>query len=77
MRKKIISNKKKLLEWRAKQKPGTIMSPETFKKIEASAGKNPKYDNPAAVAGKAYWTTAKAKFKEAQAKKRKRVKSGG
>lgn len=53
---------KDLRTWRGKQKEGAIMKPSTFKKIErkaASAGAR----NPKAVAGKAYWTTAKAKYR--------------
>jgi hypothetical protein len=49
------------LAWRAKQKKGAIMKPETFKAIErkaAAAGAT----NPAAVAGHAYWVTAKEKY---------------
>ena len=56
-----------LLEWRRKQKRGAIMKPSTFEKIKrkaAAAG----YENPEAVAGAAYWRTAKAKYKEAKAK---------
>ena len=54
---------KKLLKWRKKQKRGAIMKPETFAEIArkaAAAGKK----NPKAVAGKAYWRTAKAKFRK-------------
>ena len=54
---------KKLLSWRRKKKRGSIMKKKTFKAIErkaAAAG----YDDPKAVAGAAYWATAKAKFKK-------------
>ena len=61
---------KGLREWREKQKRGAIMKPKTFKKIErkarAAGARNPK-----AVAGKAYWRTAEAKYKKAKRKKRK------
>ena len=52
-----------LKSWRKKQKPGAIMKSSTFKKI-ASKAKKAGYKNPKAVAGKAYWTTAKAKYKK-------------
>jgi len=53
---------KGLREWRAKQKPGAIMKPSTFKKIEkkaAAAGAT----SPEKVAGAAYWATARAKYR--------------
>lgn len=55
---------KSLLRWRRRQKPGSIMKPSTFRAIErraAAAG----YVNPRAVAGKAYWTTVKARKRRA------------
>jgi hypothetical protein len=52
-----------LKKWRKKQKRGAIMKPATFKKLEAKA-KAAGYDDPAAVAGRAYWNTAEAKFKK-------------
>lgn len=57
---------KQMLKWRAKQTPGAIMEPETFKAIERKAARNPKVKNPKKVAGAAYWATAKAKYKEAK-----------
>ena len=54
---------KKLLAWRKRQKPGAIMKPSTFKTIERKAAARG-YSNPEAVAGRAYWTTAKAKFRK-------------
>ncbi len=56
-----------LRKWREKQKSGAIMRPSTFKKIErkaAAAGA----DNPEAVAGAAYWATAKAKYRGRETK---------
>lgn len=50
-----------LLKWRRKQKRGAIMEPSTFKSIEQSA-KVSGLDNPKAVAGAAYWKTAREKF---------------
>jgi hypothetical protein len=52
-----------LRKWRERQKPGAIMKPSTFKTIERKAAAKG-YSNPEAVAGKAYWTTAKAKFRK-------------
>lgn len=51
---------KALREWRKDQPRGAIMKPETFKKIEKSAGGGEKGKR---IAGKAYWQTALAKFK--------------
>ena len=50
-----------LLTWRKKQKKGSIMEPSTFKEIEASARESGA-TNPEAVAGAAYWKTAKKKY---------------
>ena len=50
-----------LKAWRNKQKKGAIMKPSTFDKIKAGA-KKAGSDNPEAVAGAAYWTTAKSKY---------------
>lgn len=55
------------LKWRKHQKPGAIMSPETFEKIKAKAA-SAGAKNPEAVAGKAYWRTAKAKFRKSKSK---------
>ena len=69
------STKKKtspgLRKWRSKQKPGAIMKPSTFKKIKRKASSSGARD-PEAVAGAAYWKTAKAKYKRAQKRKRKK-----
>lgn len=57
--------KAELLRWRRHQKRGAIMKPSTFEEIKskaAAAGAT----NPAAVAGKAYWRTAKAKYSKAK-----------
>ena len=51
------------LAWRSRQKRGAIMKPSTFEKIKEKA-KQAGATNPEAVAGKAYWQTVKAKFKE-------------
>lgn len=53
------------LAWRAKQKPGSIMHPKTFKAIKRAAAKAGARD-PEAVAGAAYWATVKAKHKAAK-----------
>jgi hypothetical protein len=52
-----------LKKWRRKQKKGAIMKPSTFAAIEAKA-KASGATNPEAVAGKAYWNTAKAKYRK-------------
>jgi hypothetical protein len=52
-----------LLKWRKKQKKGRIMKPSTFASIKQKAAASGA-TNPEKVAGKAYWITAKAKFKE-------------
>ena len=49
-----------VLAFRRKAKPGAIMKPSTFKKIERSAAAHGA-TNPKAVAGAAYWRTAEAK----------------
>ena len=56
---------KSLTAWRSRQKPGAIMKPKTFQEIKgkaATAGAT----NPEAVAGAAYWKTAKAKYKKSK-----------
>jgi len=56
---------KKLLAWRRRQKRGAIMKPSTFEKIKekaAAAGAA----NPEAVAGAAYWKTAKEKYEKSR-----------
>jgi hypothetical protein len=53
----------KVLTWIEKKPRGSIMRPETFKKIIETAKKKG-YSNPQAVAGRAYWKTAIAKYKE-------------
>ena len=59
---------KTVLEYREKRGRGGIMKPSTFrgivKKAERAGARNPE-----AVAGKAYWTTAKAKAKKAKKRK--------
>lgn len=51
-----------MLAWRSRQAPGAIMKPSTFQGIEQEAAASGA-TNPKAVAGKAYWNTAKSKFK--------------
>jgi hypothetical protein len=50
------------LKWRRKKKPGEIMKPSTFKKIQKKAAAAGATD-PKKVAGAAYWRTVNAKFK--------------
>ena len=59
---------KELRKWRKKQKRGAIMDPGTFKDIEESARESGA-DDPKAVAGAAYWRTARKKFKERKKKR--------
>ena len=49
--------------WREKQRPSAIMRPSTFRSIERSAAAGGAKD-PQAVAGAAYWQTAKAKYRD-------------
>jgi hypothetical protein len=60
---------KKALEFRRKQKPGAIMSPETFKRIERKAAASG-YKDPSAVAGSAYWNALFAKMRAKKKKKK-------
>lgn len=57
---------KALLGWRAKQEPGKVMKPSTFAAIKRRAAARGATD-PTKVAGAAYWTTAKAKFRQKSA----------
>lgn len=59
------SRKKGLNAWRAKQKPGAIMKPSTFKKVEKKAAASGA-TSPEKVAGAAYWKTARAKYRESK-----------
>lgn len=54
---------KGLLAWRSRQEPGAIMEPSTFEEIKQKAAAGGAR-SPEAVAGAAYWKTAKAKYKE-------------
>jgi hypothetical protein len=54
---------KALLEWRERQRAGAIMRPSTFERIVRKAAARG-YRNPKAVAGKAYWTTVRAKYRK-------------
>ena len=58
-----MAESEKLLKWRRRQKRGAIMSSKQFKEIERDAAASGASD-PAAVAGKAYWNTARKKFRE-------------
>lgn len=51
-----------LLAWRRKQPRGAIMQPAAFRKIEKTAAQGGATD-PKAVAGAAYWRTARRKFR--------------
>ena len=69
-----MANKKTsagLRKWRRKQKPGAIMKPETFKKIEQKA-KKAGATNPEAVAGSQYWKIARTKYRKSLRKKVKK-----
>lgn len=61
---------KDVLAYRRKRGRGEIMSPETFERIEAGARRRGTRKSPEAVAGAAYWRTAKAKARKANARKR-------
>jgi len=54
-----------LLEWRRKQRHGTIMKPKTFRKIESNAIKQGYTKEQAQnIAGSAYWNSAESKYKD-------------
>ena len=53
------------LEWRRRQRPERIMHRETFEEIEEEARRRGAR-NPKAVAGAAYWRTARAKYKRSR-----------
>lgn len=56
-----------LRSWRRRQGRGKIMRTSTFARIKSSAASRG-YRNPQAVAGAAYWKTAKAKFRRRRGK---------
>lgn len=56
-----MAESKALLGWRRRQPRGAIMEPSTFEGIKRSAAARGATD-PEAVAGKAYWQTARRKF---------------
>ncbi len=61
----MVKMSKENLDWRKKQKRGAIMKPKTFKKIEQKSeaeGHSAKIAKE--IAGSAYWTTEKSKFKK-------------
>ena len=62
--------KKEILKWRERQPAGAIMRPETFEKIKKEAKKRYNIGEKRAskIAGKAYWTTVKAKYRRAKKK---------
>lgn len=63
---------KRLLKWRRRLRTGAIMTSEKFAQIKrkaAAAGARV----PSAVAGAAYWTTTKAKFRARMRRRRRRV----
>ena len=51
-----------LLKWRAKQKRGAVMKPETFKEIVRKMTPKVGAERAKKIAGKAYWRAAHAKF---------------
>jgi len=60
---------KSMLAWRSRQKRGAIMRPSTFRKIQRKAAR--KYGSKkrgTAAAGRAYWTTARAKYRKRRKK---------
>jgi len=63
---KMSKTKKALLAWREKQKPGAIMRSSTFERIVRETMSKYKLSRERAekVAGKAYWTTVRAKYRE-------------
>jgi len=63
----------KVLKWRETLPRGAIMRPSTFKKIVQKA-KKAGYDDPYAVAGRAYYTTLMAKAKRAGVTRNPRTK---
>ncbi len=54
-------------QWRRKQKHGAIMEPATFEKVVKGAMRRYGISRKKAerVAGRAYWNTAKAKYRKA------------
>ncbi len=64
-----MAETKELLKWRAKQKKGAIMKPQTFEKIKESAIKKGLSESKASsIAGKAYWKTAEKKYEKSKKK---------
>jgi len=59
-----------LLKWRKKQKRGAIMKPSTFEGIVQNciSEKGWSRERCEKVAGKAYWKTARVKFRKSKAK---------
>lgn len=52
---------RKMIQWRRKQKPQSIMTTEKFEEIKERAAAGGA-TNPEAVAGSSYWKTARAKY---------------
>ena len=61
---------RKVLDWRARQKPGAIMKPSTFERIKRSAAARGATSGKK-VAGAAYWKTVRAKYREMKKRKPK------
>lgn len=66
-----MKTSKGLRKWRRKQKRGAIMEPSTFATIKAKAEAQGAA-NPEAVAGKAYWASARKKYARAMRRKAKK-----
>lgn len=60
---------KKVLPWRRRQREGSIMKPSTFEEIRRKAAASGEYEDPTAVAGKAYWMTVRKKYRERRKRK--------
>lgn len=54
---------RKILKWRKKQRRGAIMKPSTFKSIVRKASKKYGLARARKIAGRAYWRSAKAKYR--------------
>jgi len=61
-----VAESKALLEWRSKQKRGTIMPPVEFEKRVREAMRKYKFSRKRAMryVGKIYWNMAEAKFEK-------------
>lgn len=61
---------KGILAWRSRQKRGAIMRPSTFKRIVRKNIRKYGKRRARKIAGKAYWRTAKAKYRR---RRRRRI----